>query len=411
MLGNRENELLVTCLKREEESSKIEKLSKLSSPDWETLFQSSVRHDVAPLLYHRVKSRKPQTHLPGGIEAKLRKIYLGSAIRNLRMYKQLSELITALRVEGIQVIPLKGAYLAKFVYGNVALRPMSDVDLLVRRKDMEKACAILIGKGYTHAGHLNIHETCEISQHLPAFEKPGGLAVELHWNLEIPTYFLKIDVEGLWKRAKTSSLNGIDAPTLSPEDLLLHLCLHVSLHHGFANGVKGLCDINETIERYRDNIDWGKIINRSQKWATNKCVYLTLFQARSLLGAPVPDTVLKQLKPENSDYSHMEALSKELIFRGGTNLSRHIARLWGQYRLIDKLKNFIKRAFPVIEEMAMMYPVSSKSMKIYLYYPMRLKDLLFRHGPRIKRLFLDDKEMSTSLQIGIMQNKLRDWLQ
>ena len=60
MLGNRENELLVTCLRREEESSKIEKLSKLSSPDWETIFQSSIRHDVAPLLYHRLKSLKPE---------------------------------------------------------------------------------------------------------------------------------------------------------------------------------------------------------------------------------------------------------------------------------------------------------------------------------------------------------------
>ncbi|MBM4329810.1 MAG: nucleotidyltransferase family protein [Deltaproteobacteria bacterium] len=407
---NRIKELLVSCLRREDGSSKIEKLSKLSTPDWETIVKSSIRHDLAPLFYHRLKPLIPEIHLPASIADKLREIYLRSVARNIRMYKQLSEFIMALWGAGIQVIPLKGAHLAKFVYGNVALRPMSDVDLLVRRENMPKVCEILVGKGYTHAGHLNIHETCEVFQHLPPFEKPGGLAMELHWNLETPTYPLRIDVEGLWERAQISSLDGIDVPTLSPEDQLLHLCLHVSLHHGFANGLKALCDINEIIERYRGNMDWGKIIDRSQKWAANKCVFITMLQAKNLIGAPVPDAVLNQLKPEKSDYSNMEALSKELIFRGGTNLSPHIARLWGQYRGIDKLKIFIKRVFPVIEEMAAMYPVSSRSMKVYLYYPNRLKDLLFRHGRHVKRLFLHDQEMSTCLQIGNMQNRLKDWL-
>jgi hypothetical protein len=58
---------------------------------------------------------------------------LYSALRNMRRCHELSKVLRILQNDGIPVIVLKGAALAEVVYGNIALRSMSDVDLLVKK--------------------------------------------------------------------------------------------------------------------------------------------------------------------------------------------------------------------------------------------------------------------------------------
>ena len=64
----------------------------------------------------------------------MRSIYYNSAARNMRLYKQLENFLDKFATEKIPVIMLKGAHLAWTVYPNMALRPMADVDLLVRNE-------------------------------------------------------------------------------------------------------------------------------------------------------------------------------------------------------------------------------------------------------------------------------------
>ena len=58
-------------------------------------------------------------------------VYLASAHRNLRLFGELRQILRAFNAAGLSVIPLKGACLAEMIYGNIALRPMVDVDLLL----------------------------------------------------------------------------------------------------------------------------------------------------------------------------------------------------------------------------------------------------------------------------------------
>jgi hypothetical protein len=64
------------------------------------------------------------------------------------LYRQLKEILIEFNKNNIPVILLKGAHLAQFVYGNIALRLMSDIDLLVKKEDLGCACAIIIKYGY-----------------------------------------------------------------------------------------------------------------------------------------------------------------------------------------------------------------------------------------------------------------------
>jgi len=68
--------------------------------------------------------------------------------------------------------------------------------------------------------------------------RPGGAMVELHWTLVTPLCGARIDeheLAGLWERSVPATIAGAPSRALAAEDLLLHLCMHVSVHHRFAD--------------------------------------------------------------------------------------------------------------------------------------------------------------------------------
>jgi len=59
-------------------------------------------------------------------------------------------------------------------------------------------------------------------------------------------------VAELWQRVQTVTLDGIPYPILTPEDLLLHLCVHASYQHQFAFDLRSLWDIRQLCQAYPD---------------------------------------------------------------------------------------------------------------------------------------------------------------
>ncbi len=238
------HDLLLYCLREKPDASRLEQLT---PADWHDLMQQARSHAVLYLLYHRLKTRNLDRHIPADIHQAVRTEYFELAWRNNSLYNDLSKILKTLQQENIPVILLKGAHLAQVVYGNIALRPMGDIDLLVRKNDLPKAKELLLGLGYSPFKEIDIATACVGSQHLPPMVKQDAPPVELHWTIENPTRPFTIDIDGLWQRTQPSSVANFDTLTLSPEDLLLHLCLHTSAHHLYSNGLRAFCDIRETI--------------------------------------------------------------------------------------------------------------------------------------------------------------------
>jgi len=85
----------------------------------------------------------------------------------------------------IPVVILKGAALATTIYPNPALRPLSDIDLLIPRQHLEPAVQALKSLGYREpypemAPELN--RAIHYHTHLRGGPQQS-VAVELHWNL------------------------------------------------------------------------------------------------------------------------------------------------------------------------------------------------------------------------------------
>lgn len=402
---SRTDELLLSFLRRDPDGTGTTGVGELSSVDWDDLFHKSAQHHVTPLLYHRLTTFHPGTPIPANVMERLRQVYLQCAGRNMGLYHELGKILGRLRQQGIPVIALKGAHLAIAVYRNIALRPMADVDLLVKQTDLLKVQDILVEQGYFPSKE----EIFCAQEHLPSYRKKDSILIEIHFNIVAPPFSDRVDVEKLFARAQTCFIEGIEVLSLCPEDLLLHLCMHASFHHVFDNGIRPLFDISHTIEHYTEELDWEQVLSRGKEWGVSKCVYLCLFLAKRFAGASIPGQIMKDLDVYNDSF-HAAARAEELIFRKAASISPNIVKLFNNDTLLNKLIYAIRCAFPPKSTLANMRPPARNPLSVYFLYFFRIKGLLQRHCQAVWRLFLRDREMSTMAIFANKKTTLKDWL-
>jgi len=372
------------------------------SPDvWHEIVDIAIRHDVAPLLYKRLKQSDARTRVPADAWERLRLNYLVGAGRNARLCRWLGPVLSGLRHAGIPVIVLKGAFLAEAVYGDIALRPMCDIDLLVSKEEMARTQAVLLDMGGVcrewgpraapapETQHREIESLCRRESHLPAVVF-HHLIVEVHWTLASPTEPVRVDATGLWHRARPATIAGVEVLALSPEDLLLHLCLHVCCRHRLDASLLYFCDISETIHRYRDRMDWDQVVRTAREWGAGRHAGLAFHLAGRLLGASVPGDLLERLVPGGFD-QHVLAMAAEsvaarLLIPG--YVSRSVRDLWGAKSPGEMVKLIWGRVFPSREEMAELYPESRNAKHLCLCYLRRFRDVLVMHGASVPRVML-----------------------
>ena len=95
--------------------------------------------------------------------------------------------IQALNQAGVAVILLKGADLRLRVYGDPAVRPMTDLDLLISPAQLRQGLAALARLGYSPASSNRDPKPGFREQfgHEITLEPPAGgrLLVDLHWEI------------------------------------------------------------------------------------------------------------------------------------------------------------------------------------------------------------------------------------
>ena len=131
--------LLLACLSEDPQQFEQLSLTGIQAVDWQELVTLSQVQGVAPLVYQRLTQQHSSVYVPSAVLEKLREVYLVNLKRNMRLYRDLEQILGRLAERQIPVIPLKGVFLAEKVYGNIGLRPMVDVDLLLPRPELAKA--------------------------------------------------------------------------------------------------------------------------------------------------------------------------------------------------------------------------------------------------------------------------------
>lgn len=226
--------------------------------DWTALPAQANAHGLGPLLYHHLKAAG--VSIPQPVKRELQGLYLRHRHANQVRGRVLAEIVAAFEAAGLQALVLKGAALAHLVYPEPALRPMRDIDLLVRRAEARRAQQLLADLGFN--APVPAPEAPLPGKHLPnATRVVEGLtiSVELHhncFNIGTPASLELDDLPASSLRA--CPVAGVTARTLPPEEMLWHLCLHLTLI-GQPFRLIWLADIVGLAEHFAADINWGRV--------------------------------------------------------------------------------------------------------------------------------------------------------
>lgn len=369
----------------------FEELSRLENDDWDTLMALAGRLHVLPLFAHRLIQPNSGVHLPPVVREQLRHRYLMNAARNLKLYRELATIVEVLEAHGIQVIVLKGMHLAQTVYSNIALRQIGDIDILVPPRQAQSACDALLAIGYKrHTGQLRAVDSevmLSFLPHVAPLMKSGCSSVEIHESITIPNQPLFIDMDGIWGRAEPLNQAGMKMRGLCPEDLLLHICEHVSYHHRFEWGLRPYCDIAQIIYYFGERLDWSSLCERAEHWGCARGIALAMAVANKLIGALVPQFVIDSLGEIRIHGDIVQvAIDHSLAYPLHAAMSNDLASLFGRASFFARLQQFFASVIQPPAVMVAFYPVRPGSPTIIWYYLVRAYSLLRRYWRTAWRL-------------------------
>ena len=409
-------EVLLTCLNYGNRVSLRERLAGVSVEEYRQVVELAQRHNVAPLVYHRLQQLnvKLSDDLVEILKLEKRK----GVIHMMRIFQELHPLLQLFHEKNLAVIVLKGAYLAESVYEQIGLRTMRDVDLLVKKQDLPQVESALLAFGYLPAEPNRVIITN--NHHFRYFHPESKFMVEIHWTIIDENLSLQIDVEGLWQRAQTVTLAQAPTMCLSPEDLLLHLCMHTVIHaydmqKGYEMRLRMLCDIGEVLQHFESKIDWREMKSRARQWGVGRAIYVVLRLTCELLDSTIRVGNLELLMPDHFDEDHFYLAKERIIastMKDETALqeSNHLVLLTGSKSWLEKLTLLRGRVLPTREEMSNLYPPSAASWRIYLYYPVRWLELFTHYGFSVWHLLRGDSHSRAFADYANQNIELREWL-
>ena len=404
MISQREElrTLLLDCLHHDGLRVERSRLASLSNEEWHELLATATALGVRLLLEHRLKASGVAALLPAPVAAAWKDRDRRAVSFSLMVTGALRRALGSLREDGVAVIVMKGALLAYAVYEHPALRPMGDIDLLVKPSDLQRAARVLQNDGYEARAEAGDHRC-----HLPPFVKPGAPEIDVHWRLSPPTTALPAD--DLWERAVPVRVAGVEALGLCTEDLLLQVTAHASYRHYFAAGLRPFCDIAEVLWKANRPVDWAAVARRARRCEWQRGVYLCLRLARDTVGAAVPDDVLRALEPDGFSAALIDTARFVVMQDAETNRSMTptIVALSAATTWRARTVHVLRRVFAPRALVAMQYGLPPGSVRVLLYYPARLRYLLRRYGRVAIRLWRGDAGLhSIARRKGILQTWL-----
>lgn len=343
---------------------------------WESVLAAARRHGVAALAYRRLREHCADC-VPAAVLQRLREHYRHNAIRNLALTRELGALLDAMRGKGVKIIPLRGPVMAARLYGDAALRECADLDVLVRRDELEAVCGALRDRGFRPVRELDaaqrrleLRDGCEV-----CYGREDGLYIEPHWELMPKTYAWGLRAEDVWGQAVPVALEGLSILQPSPEHSFVLLCAHAAKH-----GWETLRDVADVAWfLHSAAFDAARVRAWAERTRCRLAVLASCALAEALLGARAPKELQQADRRVRSLCNRvLESWCREQS--GPSELRDWILR----WRVLDGAPNKLRFAFrallaPSVNDLEL---VRLPRPLFPLYYPLHAARMAVRYGLR-----------------------------
>ncbi|HEX8557026.1 MAG TPA: nucleotidyltransferase family protein [Pyrinomonadaceae bacterium] len=295
-----EFELLVCCARvslDDEQAARARALLR-GGLDWQRLMALAWRHGLMPLAFKHILTHFADD-APEAVREQMRADYAHNTARCVWLSAELQAALAALGRAGISAAAYKGPDLALRAYGDIRLRTFVDLDIMVRRGDVERAGAVLGSLGYRP--HLPLSRAQEEmifgSECDRVFLKEGrNIVLELHWAVVPPYYGIPLDVEELLGASPSPDRPAGRPGGASDGTLLLLLCINGA--KDFWQRLEQVCAVGELLRAGR--VEWGPLMRSASRIYAIRALLIGLSAANRLLGAPLPEEVARRIAADRA---------------------------------------------------------------------------------------------------------------
>jgi hypothetical protein len=330
--------------------------------NWATLKEVMHRQGLTGIVYRQLKSE----NVPASEMEEIKHYYRTIAAQNIIRLEALKPLEKELSAEKIEVMTLKGASLLGHIYPSVGLRPMEDLDLMVRRADRDCFVELLRRMGYRQ----NLKRANNF--------KKGDVVIDLHTHA-LSTDRIRsrallfpggMDPIWQWSISWADGWRWIRRP--DDIDNILLLSQHY-LKHYFSRLI-WLEDIYRLL-RNRDQRFWSGLSQRAHQLKQTKPLAYALYYLKTIFNFRLPENVkLASLPDEISGFErYLLNASRE------KRLSELLAVIMGLFCIPgvrNRLRFAMENLFPQRAVMKNEFgPITGSSRAIF--YPARLLQACF----------------------------------
>jgi hypothetical protein len=356
------------------------------SLNWMRLFQRANAIGLGPVLYRQLSQVKGQLALPDDGMEFLKNIYLRNLAKNTYRGMELSRILKAFDDADIAVILLKGAALAEGVYHDPGARVYGDLDILVKKADLERSRDVLYRLNYDSDATVSAQEHYRKHHHhlAPMIHPENAVVVELHWNVDWRT---NVDIDAWWKRSVPADIAGCRVRIMGWADLVLHLCLHLFSGGDTRKSLRGVYDIYRALQCAGSSMDWALFDAEAHRYGLAETVYPGLKTTRNLFDPGERRVVWPASLPaDRAMVAQMESTVFGIDNR--TSYPGSLIAIQAEKRLRKKILELWKRFFLNPTQMAMRYGVAESSWRVYLLYLFRPLQLFWRYGKYTRQFIL-----------------------
>jgi hypothetical protein len=335
--------LLLTCrafLSRQEE----ERLARLAGPelDWTYIVWRAENNRTIPLLEWHLRRVERLHVMPAEVRAYVERWTVMSRLRSVLEFRNLATILEAFDRAAIPCFLVKGPDLALLRYPDPFLRPMTDVDIMIRPGDVFRVQRLMFELGYRHGifdptngawtddDKKITGEMFRESYALPVFVRiekvespftPGELPqklrcrhvkafidrrkimhmpifVDIHFNLSVG-----IAEEDVWSGVRLANTLGRSVLVQSPTGSVWFLAARL-YHEAFLyNSLRLLMlgDLHTVLHRELANVDWGEVAAIGYRYEMRAALFYVLSQMRRLCNIDVPVAFLDLIKPDQKE--------------------------------------------------------------------------------------------------------------
>lgn len=241
---------------------------------------------LLPLVYHNLL----RLGLDDPFMGRLKGVYRRFWCENQTLFFTMQPVLQSLHDGGIDILILKGAPLVLSYYGNHALRPMSDIDIVVPMRQLTEAVDLLKSQGWVF--YLDNSEDVHRYFHALQCEK-GDLQLDVHFHFLRECVTETAD-RWFWDDVEPAEFQGMPVVQLGPTALLLHTIVH-GVRWNYEPPIRWIPDALLILRQRSADIDWQRLLAFADTQRLTQRLALGLFYLAEHFAAELPDFVMTHL--------------------------------------------------------------------------------------------------------------------